>query len=225
MILVFDLDDTLYDELTYVKSGFSAVARFVGDSFGLDSSDLLDGFLAHLASEGRGSVFDSVLKAHGLPPSRLVDECVAVYRSHVPDLEPYGAATRALDALADYPLYLVTDGYPMVQQTKILSLGLKGRFDETFITSAFGAEYEKPALRCFEMIAALGGGSLASLCYIGDNPAKDFVGLNRAGGVTVRVRTGQHAGIDAKPGYDAQHTIDDLDSFVPEIVKSGVLSK
>jgi putative hydrolase of the HAD superfamily len=26
MVLIFDLDDTLYDEMSYVKSGFNAVA-------------------------------------------------------------------------------------------------------------------------------------------------------------------------------------------------------
>ena len=53
MIFVFDPDDTLYDELTYVESGFTAVANFVDDSFGLDKSDLLEDFLACLRSECR----------------------------------------------------------------------------------------------------------------------------------------------------------------------------
>ena len=225
MIFVFDLDDTLYDELTYVESGFTAVANFVGDSFGLDKSDLLDGFLACLRSEGRGTVFDSVLKAHELPVERLVRECMAIYRSHLPKIEPYAAAVRALDDLAGHPLYLVTDGYPMVQQTKIISLGISERFTEMFITSAFGVDYEKPALRCFEMITALAGQPISSLCYIGDNPAKDFVGLNSIGAVTIRVRTGQHAGVNAKPGYDASHTIDDLDSLMEMITMSRLLEK
>ena len=34
MIIVFDLDDTLYDERTYVMSGFAAVAEMLHDRFG-----------------------------------------------------------------------------------------------------------------------------------------------------------------------------------------------
>ena len=34
-ILVFDLDDTLYPELSYVHSGFRAVAAFLGPVLGV----------------------------------------------------------------------------------------------------------------------------------------------------------------------------------------------
>jgi putative hydrolase of the HAD superfamily len=48
------------------------------------------------------------------------------------------------------------------------------------------------------------------MVYVGDNPAKDFVNLNAMGSLTVRVRTGAHAQVEAQTGYDAQHTIQDL---------------
>ncbi len=223
MIFVFDLDDTLYDELTYVQSGFASVAHFVGETFGIPEDKLLTEFLDCLRRDGRGAVFDSVLTRYGIAREGLVGECVGVYRSHVPRLEPFPAARRMLDALAERPLYLVTDGYPMAQQTKILALGLDRRFAATFATSAFGPEYEKPSTRCFEMLAAMAGEPIESLCYVGDNPAKDFVGLNRLGASTVRVLTGQHAQVVAAEGYDAQYVIEDLDSLIPKVIESGVL--
>jgi putative hydrolase of the HAD superfamily len=33
MVLVFDLDETLYDELTYVTSGLKVVAGYVEEEF------------------------------------------------------------------------------------------------------------------------------------------------------------------------------------------------
>ena len=36
MILVFDLDDTLYSEITYVKSGLKEVSIFLNKDFELD---------------------------------------------------------------------------------------------------------------------------------------------------------------------------------------------
>ena len=40
MILVFDLDDTLYPERTYVESGFKAVADSLAQKFGFDADAL-----------------------------------------------------------------------------------------------------------------------------------------------------------------------------------------
>ena len=33
MIIVFDLDDTLYEEITYVRSGFKAVASYLSQTY------------------------------------------------------------------------------------------------------------------------------------------------------------------------------------------------
>ncbi len=223
MILVFDLDDTLYDELSYVRSGFAAVAHFAGKLFGIPEDELLQEFLECLERDGRGAVFNSALAKYGVSREGIVGECVGVYRSHVPRLEIYPAARRMLDSLTDWPLYLVTDGYPMAQLAKIMALGLDRKFAATFATSAFGEEYEKPSTRCFDMIAAIAGEPIESLCYVGDNPAKDFVGLNERGATTVRVLTGQHADAVAAEGYDAQHVIEDLGDLIPKIIESGVL--
>jgi FMN phosphatase YigB (HAD superfamily) len=40
-ILVFDLDDTLYDELSYVHSGFRVVAAYIADQFKADRETVL----------------------------------------------------------------------------------------------------------------------------------------------------------------------------------------
>ena len=45
------------------------------------------------------------------------------------------------------------------------------------------------------------------MIYVGDNPAKDFVNLTPLGVQTVRVVTGEHAQIKAKPGYEAMYRI------------------
>jgi putative hydrolase of the HAD superfamily len=43
--------------------------------------------------------------------------------------------------------------------------------------------------------------------YIGDNPAKDFVNLNKLGMNTIRVSTGVHRQVIAQKGFDALRTI------------------
>ncbi|HEX2953991.1 MAG TPA: HAD family hydrolase, partial [Bacillota bacterium] len=65
MVLVFDLDDTLYEELTFVKSGFRAVAGFLQERYGIPAQPSLELMLQKLEG-GRGRIFDDLLLHHGI---------------------------------------------------------------------------------------------------------------------------------------------------------------
>ena len=112
-----------------------------------------------------------------------------------------------------YSLYLVTDGHKITQQRKVEALGVATYFKRIFITHQFGIVHAKPSLYCFEQIKKAEGCEWADILYLGDNPAKDFVSLNQVGAVTVRVRTGAHASVVGKPGFDATHHIERLTDF------------
>ena len=51
------------------------------------------------------------------------------------------------------------------------------------------------------------------MIHVGDNPAKDFVNLNRKGVHTVRVLTGMYRRAVARRGYEARYRIADLTHF------------
>jgi putative hydrolase of the HAD superfamily len=204
MPLVFDLDDTLYDESTFVDSGFHAVAAMLAGRLDATVDDLHMRMRVLLAEHGRGAVFDLLLEEHGAASPALVQECVAAYRAHEPDIRLADPVRTMLERLAPQRLYLVTDGDPDVQARKILALGLSSYFVETYRTWAFGRESGKPSLHCFELIRAREGCEWADLTYIGDDPSKDFVSLRRIGARTVRVHTGRCADVVAEPGFDAE---------------------
>lgn len=209
MILIFDLDDTLYDERAYVLSGFAAVARMLQERFGWPEAASLSFMRRDLAAHGRGAIFDRLLETHGARAKSLVEACIKTYRHHVPAIALYPAAERLLGQL-DAPLYLVTDGHKVTQQRKIEALGLDRRFTRCFVTHRYGIRNAKPSVHCFGLIARLERCGWSDLVYVGDNPAKDFVNLSPLGVHTVRVLTGQHKSVIAKPGFDARHTIPDL---------------
>lgn len=208
MIPIFDLDDTLYDESTYVRSGFRAVAAWGEEKFGQDANESLAEMEALLASHGRGRVFDDWLQGRA-----RVAEAVRVYRHHDPDISLLPAATRVLDQFAGERMYLVTDGHKVVQAKKVAALGIADRFVHCYLTNRYGRASAKPALRCFELIRARERAAWDDLVYVADDPSKDFVGLNRVGGHTVRVLTGRHASAPAGPGHEAQHRIMTLDEL------------
>ena len=108
------------------------------------------------------------------------------------------------------PLYLVTDGNKVVQGNKVDALNISHLFKRVFVTHRFGVKHAKPSTYCFEKIKQAEQSEWRDMVYVGDNPAKDFVNLNKLGMPTVRVLTGVHKDVIAKPGYEAEYTINHL---------------
>ena len=216
MILIFDLDDTLYDERTYVMSGLRAVAEFTFQEFGWDVDQSFKQMFAVLEKNGRGRVFDDWLLSREKFSKKLVQQCLRVYRHHQPSISIAGETRELLENLRQrYPLYIVTDGHKVVQRKKIDALSISPFFKRVFITHRFGIHNAKPSLHCFNLIKSAECVEWHQLAYIGDNPLKDFVNLNRIGAKTIRVLTGAYADMKAVPGYDAQISISNLHLLSP----------
>lgn len=209
MTLVFDLDDTLYLESQFVQSGFRAVADELQYKHGWNHSVLMSEMNNTLRLEGRGKIFNILLASRGALTKKAARECIYTYRNHKPNITLGHEAKTFLENWA-HNLYLVTDGHKFVQHRKIEALGLQQYFTKIYITHRYGIRYAKPSTYCFEQIARLERCTIDKLIYVGDNPAKDFVGLNRLGATTVRVLTGAHANVRARPGYDARFHIETL---------------
>lgn len=220
MILIFDLDDTLYDESRFVDGGLKAVARHGEARWGWDAVQSLDRLREILARDGRGRVFDQWLEQHGAWSLGRTRECVRTYRDHSPDIELFPAARCMIDRYRPHgPLYLVTDGNKNVQRNKVDALELWPDFNRVFITHRFGLAAAKPSLHCFERIRAEADCAWDEMIYVGDNPSKDFVNLTPLGVSTIRVLTGAHKELQAPPGHDALISIPDLDAL-PDVLAS-----
>ena len=94
-----------------------------------------------------------------------------------------------------------------MQANKVEALNIRHLFKRIFITHRFGVKHAKPSTYCFEKIRLAEACDWNDMVYVGDNPAKDFVNLNRLGMHTVRVLTGVHRSAVAKPLYDAHYTV------------------
>jgi putative hydrolase of the HAD superfamily len=220
MILIFDLDDTLYDERTYVDSGLMAVAQYGEARFDWDVRASFRFMQGVLERDGRGRIFDNWLATHGRESEHFVTECLRIYRHHTPTLSLAPEAAALLPRLAaEYPLYLVTDGHKIVQQKKVEALGIAPLFRRVMITHRFGIRHSKPSIHCFDLIRRNEQCVWKDMVHVADNPAKDFVNLKPLGVYTIRVRTGMHSNVMAKPGYDANISIDSLE-VLPEALSN-----
>jgi putative hydrolase of the HAD superfamily len=218
-VLVFDLDDTLYPELTYVHSGFGAVATMLAARFGLSAPTLTAEMIAVEAALGRGRVFDEVLRTHGLYTPAAVRACLLAYRQHLPQLQLYPDAERCLQRFAPWPLYLVTDGHKGVQARKVAALGLSGRVRHAYITNRYGSHRAKPSPYCFEQICSREKVMPGQVLYVGDNPTKDFVGIRPLGFRTARILRGNYAHLPAPRTHAADRDIHSLDELTEDFLR------
>lgn len=218
MILVFDLDDTLYDEICYVQSGLRAVADFMAQQWHLESSAIYRRLTRTLNEHGRGRVFDTVLSHYGRLTQANVHRCLGIYRHHKPLIKLHRAGEQCLRRFGTDTRYLVTDGNKLVQYNKVKALGLEQRFKRVFITHRFGIKHAKPSPHCFKLIAKAENLSPHNIVYIGDNPAKDFVGIKPLGFKTVRVLTGMHSDVRLPQRFEADVSIGSLDELTPELI-------
>jgi putative hydrolase of the HAD superfamily len=217
MVPIFDLDDTLYPETTYVESGFLAVARKLHEDHGWPIINSMNQMIYFLSTGGRGKVFNQLLEMHKCDTKKNVRLCLATYRQHNPSLRLNNDADRILKFFKNRA-YLVTDGHKLVQLYKIRALGLEARFQKIFITHRYGVKHAKPSIHCFDLIRKIEKCSWKDMFYVGDNPSKDFVNLNPLGVHTIRILTGEYSHVIAKLGYDAKYSINSLDEL-PSLLK------
>ncbi|UOQ99740.1 HAD-IA family hydrolase [Hymenobacter sp. 5317J-9] len=217
-VLVFDLDDTLYPELSYVHSGFRAVAEFLSPLLHQPAETLAASMIAEEAEQGRGQVFDNVLRQHGRWTKTLVATCLREYRQHLPQLALYPDAERCLARFAEWPLYLVTDGHKEVQARKVAALEVARHVRHAYLTNRYGRHRAKPAPHVFELICRREKAMPNQVIYVGDNPRKDFVGIKPLGFRTVRILRGNYAHLADDAAHEAHRRIHSLDELTPEFV-------
>lgn len=207
--VVFDVDDTLYLERDYVRSGFEAVGRWASVHLGLDGvgSAAWEAFCAGR----RRTIFDDVLTAQGVRDPEVVAAMVDVYRRHRPTIALEPDARQCLDELRGRAvLAVVTDGPRHSQRAKVSALGLPGRTSLVVVTEELGPGRGKPHPLAFEVVEARTGVRAEACTYVADNPTKDFAAPRALGWRTVRVRRPGSLHEGTESGDDVDVEVEDL---------------
>lgn len=181
--IVFDLDDTLYDEKNYVCSGFNAIENAFPQFKGL-SEKLWKAFI-----DGKPAV-DAVVSELGLKKEKYKQEFLEIYRSHKPDITLNENVYEILSKLKkdNKKLGLITDGRPEGQHNKIAALGIADFFDKIIITDELGGtDYRKPNPLAFSIMKECLNLRYEDMCYIGDNLNKDFIAPENLGMLSVHL--------------------------------------
>ena len=175
--IIFDMDDTLYGEKEYVRSGYREISKVI------PQVERAEEKLWQLFEEKKPAI-DELLKQEGLESEEIKKACLHAYRYQDPGIHLYPGVEQLLKDLRaqGYLLGVITDGRPEGQRAKIKALGLENLVDEIIVTDEFGgAEYRKPNTIAFETMRKRLGVSYKQMCYVGDNINKDFIAPQQLG--------------------------------------------
>lgn len=171
--IIFDLDDTLYYEIDYLKSAYQEIASRI-----YKEDNHLYNKILKLYQEGK-NVFD-YLELHFSTFSKNV--LLEIYRNHFPSLTLNEGALEAINISKsnNYKIGLITDGRSVTQRNKLKALNIENVFDKIIISEEFGTP--KP---CEKNFLAFHEANVNEYFYIGDNPQKDFIAPNRLRWTTI----------------------------------------
>ncbi|MDX4012119.1 HAD family hydrolase [Aliarcobacter skirrowii] len=220
-VIVFDLDDTLYDEIEYVKSGFIQVANYFSYEFEIDKNLIYNYMIQDLETNGRGKIFDNMLENFKIYSKENIKKAILVYRTHKPNIV---LPQESIEVLRYYnslkiPIYIVTDGNKIVQNNKIEALKIRKYIKKDFITHRYGIKNSKPSTYCFLKIAQNENVEFRDIVYIGDNPNKDFVNIKKIGFRTIRIVQGMFKELEKPKEYEAELNIQRLAELKNIIIK------
>ena len=164
--VIFDLDDTLYSEKEYVRSGYKAVSDYLGGGF--------EATLWKYFENGYAAI-DKLLEDINRNDEK--DEVLRVYREHSPSIKLYDGVMDMIEKLKSRGIKvgIITDGRPTGQRNKLKALGLIEVIDDYIITDELGGiQFRKPCDIAFRIMQSLWRISASEIVYIGDNVSKDF---------------------------------------------------
>lgn len=186
-VFCFDLDDTLYKEIDFLKSGYQKVSELVEKRYGLDVHEVYSRLLSWY-SNGENP-FERINQYYGI--SNSIGDYLDVYRYHQPSIVLSQETVTTLDALknAGCVLGIVSDGREITQKQKVEALGLSRWIELEAVFINEDKKHFKPdhlsfdrfMMFCFEKHQ----NEDLEFYYIGDNTGKDFLAPNQLGWETI----------------------------------------
>ena len=173
-VIVFDLDDTLYNELDYLKSAYIEISKEL-------KPNNWEQLYARLFSiyRNKQDVFEFISSTFQLDKKELIRK----YRNHIPNINPFDGVIETLRKIKDSKgkLAIITDGRSITQRNKLKKLGLLSYFDYVIISEEIGTE--KPNESNYKKIED--HFNLETYFYIADNFKKDFIAPKKLGWKTI----------------------------------------
>jgi len=216
-----DLDDVLFLERDYVRSGFEAVGVWAQQR--LQIPDFAERAYREFESGRRGDIFDAVLSTRAPKAGRTEIRAMRdIYRRHLPSISVLPDAAEFLDVFRPMcRMVMISDGPTDSQRRKLDALGVRHLFDFIVLTGAWGKQYSKPHPRAFQSVQRRFQVPGMTYFYVADNPEKDFQAPLALGWGTARVRrsSGIYSMRESQAGFEPHFEVPDLKALTPMLLK------
>jgi putative hydrolase of the HAD superfamily len=179
---IFDLDDTLFPEIEYLRSAFRHIALKYAPFTGSNVYEEM----WQLYKSGT-NVFKWFISAYqDKIPGITIDLLLQEYRNHNPVLQLPKETVDFLEKLRhlQVPLGLITDGRSITQRNKLKALGIEQFFSDIIISEEFGSE--KPDERNYRYFPDKYPGK--EFYFFADNTTKDFIIPSKFGWTTICIK-------------------------------------
>lgn len=198
--VLFDLDDTLYCEGDFYRSGFAVVSDEL-QRRGVGRAESVQRLLEQLHfHDDRARVFNDAAERLCFPVE-WIPELVVLFHRHTPRITLPAESAAVLKRLrSQYRLGIVTDGHADVQRRKLASLRVAPLVDAVVVTDDLGREHWKPHPLPFHVCCRQLGVQPTEAAYVGDNPQRDMAGAKRAGMPAIRLLSGYFRNQPGKNG-------------------------
>lgn len=218
MILIFDLDNTLYNRAHFVNNGLDNVASLISSKSKKYNKEKIFNILKKTYNNNLiSNTFNFFLRKNSIK-NISIKKCIKAYRFGKNNIRLYSCAFNILNHFKS-KCYLITDGNKLVQKYKIKILKIDKYFKKIFITNSYGIKYQKPSLHCFNIIKKIENCKYNEMIYVGDNPNKDFINCNKSGILTIRLMRGEFKSLVRPYPYDAKYKIKNLKEIKKVIKK------
>lgn len=177
-VVVYDLDDTLFRERDFCRSGFrfleTEIRKLVGECPEGLASKMNDRLIRR---ENPFEVFESLCRPL-IEETRIewdLQKFISLYRSHYPDIQPIPEVMNQLIEQSERGIVtgIITDGRSITQRNKIKALGLDRYVAPQNILiseeTGFDKTHPEPFIQFVRNYP-----EARKFTYIGDNPKKDF---------------------------------------------------
>lgn len=186
-VICLDLDDTLYNEIDYLKSAYREIVDFAYAKTKDESSAPDELWQEMVAVYERGENAFTWLN-DTLHIQIPVAVYLNLYRNHMPVLSLQPNIQTKLQEWTElsHILGIISDGRVIQQSNKISALGLLQWIapENIIISESFGSEKPNEKNYSFFMNKF---SNAEQFVYIGDNPQKDFLAPNRLGWKTIGI--------------------------------------
>lgn len=180
--LIFDLDDTLFYEIDFLKSAYRHISSTLQSHIGDDIYEEM--FRRYQEKE---NVFEWIVKKYAAClDQKDVSWLLKEYREHEPQISLAKETAAFLEEMYNHniPMGLITDGRSVTQRNKLKALGITQYFSDIIISEEFGSE--KPDPRNYKYFEDKYPSR--EFYFFGDNTKKDFLVPCQLGWNTVCLR-------------------------------------